>query len=108
MKKLAAVTLIFTLLTIAFSSCKKCFTCHNTCVQCSITVGSNNFSHTLCRDSFNTEAEYNAAIATDTAAGYTCGSTAPTYSYDYCVNQPGEESYQNYFNKGKKVTCDEK
>ena len=88
--------------------CKKCFHCTNECVQCSVTVGSNNFNHLLCRDSFNTVAQYNAAIAADTGLGYVCSPTTPTYDYDFCVNKPGEESYPSYFNKGNKVTCNEK
>lgn len=103
-------SLILFLLAIVLSvgSCKKCFHCVNECVQCSITVNSNIFSHVVCRDSFNTVSEYDNALAADTGLGYICTSTAPTYNYDFCVNQSGEESYLNYFNKGKKVTCNEK
>ena len=77
-------------------------------MQCSITVNTNTFSHVLCRDSFNTENQFNAAISVDTGLGYTCAATAPTYQYDFCSNQAGEDSYPNYFNKGKRVTCDPK
>lgn len=100
--------LLLLLFVLGEMGCKKCFHCYNQCVQCSITVNANVFSHVLCRDSFNTVAEYNNAIAIDTGFGYSCLSSAPTYDYDFCVNQSGEESYLNYFNKGKKVTCDEK
>jgi hypothetical protein len=71
-------------------------------------VNSHVFTHVLCKDSFNTASQYNAAIAADTSIGYTCTATAPTYDYDFCTNQPGKDSYLNYYNKGKKVTCDEK
>ncbi|MFN8323021.1 MAG: hypothetical protein U0T74_10220 [Chitinophagales bacterium] len=107
MKKYFSLLLLGSLL-LAINSCKKCFHCFNDCVQCTITVNSNVFSHVVCRDSFNTVTEYNNAISADTGLGYICLPTASTYDYDFCVNQPGEESYLNYFNKGKKVTCNEK
>lgn len=103
------ILLVIFFVGILFSQgCKKCFRCYNECVQCSIVVNSHTFSHVLCKDSFNTTQQYEAAIAADTALGYTCYAAAPTYDYDFCVNQPGKESYLNYYNKGKKVTCNEK
>ncbi len=100
----------FCLLLFAFylSGCKKCFHCYNACTLCAITISGHTFTETYCVDSFTSAAEYNAAIAHDTAIGYTCGATTPSYSYDFCVNQPGEETYPNYFNKGNRATCDEK
>lgn len=106
MKKL--ILLAPVLLLAAISSCKKCYTCTNECVQCAITVNSNTFSHVLCKDSFATTADYNAAISADTGLGYICNSIAPTYTYDFCVNKPGEENYINYFNRGNRLTCTEK
>ncbi len=104
------LTLGFCLLLFAFYStgCKKCFHCYNACQQCAITINSHTFTQTYCVDSFSSTAEYNAAIAHDTAIGYTCATTTPTYDYTFCVNQPGSESYPSYFNKGKRATCDEK
>ncbi len=107
MKKILFVLLPLTAMLLA-SSCKKCFQCTNECVQCNITVGGNVFSETLCRDSFNTVAQYNAAIAADTGLGYVCSATTPTYDYQFCTNQAGKEPYPSYFNKGNKVTCHEK
>lgn len=106
MKKL--ILLVSVLAALAVSSCKKCYTCTNECVQCSIVVGSNTFSHVLCKDSFETTTDYNAAIAADTGLGYSCNSIAPTYTYDFCVNKPGEENYVNYFDRGNRLTCTEK
>ncbi|MCW5908917.1 MAG: hypothetical protein KIS94_13720 [Chitinophagales bacterium] len=107
MKKLILPFIV--LVVMAFSqSCKKCFRCYNECVQCNIVVNNHTFGHVLCKDSFNTTQQYEAAISADTSLGYTCFATAPTYNYEFCVNQPGKESYLNYYNKGKKVTCDEK
>jgi hypothetical protein len=65
-------------------------------------------SHTLCRDSFNTESHFNTAISFDTSHGYICTATSPTYTHDFCVNKAGEETYPDYFNKGNKIKCDEK
>lgn len=89
-------------------SCKKCYNCYNDCVQCSITVGSNSFSQVLCSDSFDNQANYQAAITASQSAGYTCSKTESTYSFNYCISKDGDEFYQNYFNKNKRVTCDEK
>lgn len=107
MKKLIFPTLLIGILVIS-GGCKKCYRCYNECVQCTITVNANTFSHVLCKDSFNTAEQYQAAIAADTGLGYTCLTTAPTYDYDFCTNQPGKDSYLTYYNKGNKVTCDEK
>jgi hypothetical protein len=90
------------------SACKKCFHCYNECVQCIHTDSLQTLARTLCRDSFNSVALYNAAIAADTASGYICTSTASTYTYDFCVNKAGEETYPDYYNKGNKIKCDEK
>ena len=107
MKKLLLAFFVYAI-ALSISSCKKCFHCYNACTLCAITVSSHTFTETFCVDSFNTTAEYNAAIAHDTSIGYACAATTPSYSYDFCVNQPGEEQYPNYFNKGKRATCDEK
>ena len=107
MKKIIVILIPMALLLLA-NSCKKCFHCTNECVQCSITVGGNVFRETLCRDSFNTVAQYNEAIAADTGLGYVCVPTTPTYDYEFCTNQAGKEPYPSYFNKGNKVTCNEK
>ncbi len=90
------------------SGCKKCYHCYNTCQQCTRIVNGHAFSETLCIDSFGSKAEYEAAITADTSIGYTCTTTAPTYNYDFCSNQPGKETYPNYFNQGNRSTCDEK
>ena len=93
---------------IYWSGCKKCFTCQNVCQQCSRTISSHVFLITLCRDSFSTDAAFNAAIAADTTQGYSCYSISPTYHEDFCVNKPGESSYPDYYNKGGRVTCNPK
>ncbi len=100
---------LFAVLLLLFAgSCKKCFTCANECVRCSQTLNGHEFSHTLCKDSFNTDAQFAAAISADSAIGFVCSPTTPTYSRDFCVNKPGEEDYPNYFNKGQKIDCREK
>ena len=100
----------FCLLAVAFSfsACKKCFHCYNSCQQCAVTINSHVFTKTLCVDSFASKAEFDAAIAHDTTIGYVCAATAPTYDYNFCVNQPGEKSYPSYFDRGQRATCDEK
>jgi hypothetical protein len=107
MKKFFPLLFLFLILLFA-AGCKKCFKCYNECVLCSKTVNSHTFLDTLCNDSYNNLPEFETAITFDTATGYVCNEMPSTYSYDFCVNKPGEEDYPNYFNKGKKVKCDEK
>jgi hypothetical protein len=104
-----ALLLFFSVSLVFFiSGCKKCYHCYNTCQQCTRIVSGRAFSETLCIDSFGSKAQYDAAIAADTAIGYTCAATTPTYDYDFCSNQPGKNSYPSYFNQGGRSTCDEK
>ncbi|MES2620726.1 MAG: hypothetical protein V4615_07735 [Bacteroidota bacterium] len=88
--------------------CKKCFHCYNECVLCSLSDSTQIFTHTLCNDSFSNQLQYQAAISSDTSIGYSCVAAASTYTYDFCVNNPGKETYSDYFNKGNKIKCDEK
>jgi hypothetical protein len=90
------------------AGCKQCFHCYNECVTCLYTDSVQTLSHTLCRDSFNTVSHYQSVIANDTSNGYVCTKSAPTYTYDFCVNKAGKENYPDYFNKGNKIKCDEK
>mgnify|MGYP003353167433 CR=1 FL=1 len=85
-----------------FNSCKKCFSCHNECIQCIYADSLHTFTHTLCKDSFANDVLFQAAVNNDSTAGFACLATAPTYTYDFCSNQPGEQTYTNYFNKGKR------
>lgn len=96
------------LLLYSLPACKKCYTCTNECTRCTITVGNNSFSETFCKDTFANAAAYNARISADTAAGYVCALTSPSYTYEYCANKPGDEQYLNYFSKSNRVTCNEK
>lgn len=107
MTKTITTLAIFTVM-LSFSACKKCYHCYNSCQQCSIVINSHTFTNTYCVDSFATKAQFDAAISADTAIGYTCAETAPTYEFDYCANQAGKESYLNYFNKSNRATCNEK
>ena len=85
--------------------CKKCYHCQNACERCVYTGSNFTLSQTVCRDSFTTVAEYDTTIAINTALGYVCTATAPTYNEDFCVNKPGEANYPDYYNKGGRVTC---
>ena len=104
MKKLLFLVVVFAVI-IYSAGCKKCYTCQNACVQCLATYNGHTFSKVLCRDSFGTDAQYNAAIAADTLQGYICTATASTYKYDFCVNKPGEENYPSYFDHGGRAPC---
>ena len=104
MKKILFLASLFVVI-IYSAGCKKCYTCQNSCVQCLATYSGHTFSQVLCRDSFGTDAQYNAAIAADTSIGYTCTATTPTYKYDFCVNKPGEEDYPSYFDHGGRAPC---
>jgi hypothetical protein len=88
-----------------WAGCKKCYSCQNSCKLCTLTISNHAFTQTICRDSFATEASYQAALAADSADGYVCTATSPTYSRDYCVNQPGDKSYLDYYNQGGRATC---
>jgi hypothetical protein len=107
MKKIVPI-LFLGIVAVCANSCKKCFRCYNECTTCTIAINANSFSKTICSDSFSTAIAYRSAINADTAAGYTCVGSSPSYNREFCTNQPGEESYQNYFNQGKRVVCDPK
>jgi len=88
------------------AGCKKCYTCQNTCVRCTATYGGHVFSQVLCRDSFTSDAGYNAAYAADTSQGYVCTATSPTYTYTFCENQPGvKDGDTSYFDHGGRAPC---
>ena len=103
-----SIALCILFLAVYSTGCKKCFHCTNACTLCERTISGHTFTKTLCTDSFSNTAAYKAAITQDSAIGYTCTSTASTYNYDYCANQSGSKSYLDYFNKGNRVTCNEK
>ena len=88
--------------------CKQCFHCYNECVQCTYTDSLQMLTHVLCKDSFDSPAQYFTAVSADTSNGYICASAFPTYTHNFCVNKPGEDNYPDYYNKGKKINCDEK
>jgi hypothetical protein len=104
MNKFLFVILLFAVV-IYSAGCKKCYTCQNSCLQCVATYNGHVFSQVLCRDSFSTDAAYNAAVANDTSLGYVCSATAPTYVYHFCVNKPGEANYPGYFDHGGRAPC---
>ena len=88
------------------AGCKKCYTCQNTCIKCSATYGGHVFSQVLCRDSFGTDAAYNAAVTADTSQGYICTATTPTYTFDFCENQPGVKvGDTSYYDHGGRAPC---
>ena len=103
-KKILLLASLFAVI-IYSAGCKKCYTCQNTCVLCSATYNGHTTTQVLCRDSFGTDAQYNAAVATDTGFGFVCTATASTYKYDFCVNKPGEEDYTSYFDHGGRAPC---
>jgi hypothetical protein len=92
--------------TIYAVGCKKCYTCHNSCVLCSATYNGHTFTQVLCNDSFATPALYDSAIARDTSIGYRCAATTSTYNYDFCENQPGvKEGDTSYYDHGGRAPC---
>ena len=104
MNKLLFIISLFAVISWS-AGCKKCYTCQNTCLKCVATYGNHVFTQVLCRDSFNTDADYNAAFTKDTAFGYICTATTPTYTYNFCVNKPGGEDYTAYFDHGGRAPC---
>ena len=95
-------------LIISVSGCKKCFHFYNECVLCTYADSLQMVSRRFCRDSFNTQSQFESAISADSAVGYVCSATASTYTYDFCSNQAGKGTYPDYFNQGNKIKCDEK
>lgn len=103
---------------IYFSSCRKCYHCHNDCMLCtridSIFIDSTRAdsihidSILHCKDWYNSDVDYLKAISADTAARLKCVATKPTYQYDFCSTQPGQDKYPNYFDKGGRAECDPK
>ena len=112
-----------------FTSCKKCYHCHNDCTLCTKSVPYLDTIYTPdtlhhdtivtidtlhridssihCTDYYNTDADYKKAISNDTANSYKCVPVNPNYVSDYCVNNPGD-NYTLYYNKGGRAKCDPK
>jgi hypothetical protein len=104
-KKILPVCFLF-MLSIWVNSCKKCYTCTNTCQQCTYRdSGVVVIQFTLCRDSFASDQQFQAAISADSALGYFCTATTPTYNESFCSNKPGEAYFPSYYNRGGRVTC---
>ena len=88
-------------LLISFSSCKRCYTCTNSCVTCVLkdTADVVIDSKTLCSDSsYSTTGNIDNKASLE-SAGYTCDSTKPTYNKDFCTQAEGELQYLEYYNK---------
>jgi hypothetical protein len=106
MKKLLFALSLFALV-VYWSGCKKCYNCHNSCLQCDLSRGGHTFTQVICNDSFATVTQFSTAVSADTTAGWVCTSIASTYSYDFCSNKPGtqDDYYINYYNEGGRATC---
>jgi len=115
MKKTVLFLAVLTLV-IYFSSCRKCYTCHNNCMICfkADSVFVNNVyadsihidTAWICSDSYNTTIDYLAAISADTAAHFKCININPTYSHHFCAYPNGQSTYLNDFDEGGRAQCD--
>ena len=89
MTKTLSVAALFLLVLSVLPSCKKCYTCTNTCTICTLdSAGVVKASQTLYSDSLTTYASGKDSLI---AHGYTCKNTKPTYSIDFCVNTKSAE-----------------
>lgn len=86
-----------------FSSCKKCYTCTNTCVSCTFTSGGNVLdTKKLCSDS----TDYSSEKWSLEQAGYVCSAQPSTYSTEFCLyNKSEEERYMEYYEGAGRYTC---
>jgi hypothetical protein len=111
---LVALTLV-----IYFSSCRKCYYCHNNCVVCyrldtlfvnntDSIQGFRTDTSMICSDSYTSTVDYLAAISADTSVHFKCVNISPTYSETFCSYHPGQATYPNYFNEGGRAQCDVK
>jgi hypothetical protein len=104
-KKVLPVCILF-ILTIWSYSCKKCYTCTNTCQLCAYQDSAGAaVQFTLCQDSFASNQQFQAAIAADSALGFVCRAAASTYNESFCTNKPGEAYFPGYYNRGGRVNC---
>ena len=89
-----------------FGGCKKCYQCQDTCKKC-VLMDSTFIVATqvICTDSFSSIPAFNAAIAADSALGYVCTATTPSYNKNFCSNKPGDQDYLNYYNQGGTAVC---
>jgi hypothetical protein len=105
MKKFLSIIAVSLTILAALPSCKKCYTCQNTCQTCILrdsTSGTILTQQTLCSDS----STYKAQIATFQAAGYNCSAAKSSYSVNYCLNNDqGSEQYSQYYEGNGRYTC---
>ena len=85
-------------------SCKKCFTCQDTCVTCLLrdSTGAISDTQSLCSDSTT----YKTQKSTLETAGYNCSPAKSHYSVNYCVNSgQASDQYKLYYEGNGKYTC---
>lgn len=103
--------LLIGLLMFTFTSCKRCFTCSNSCVYCEMkdNTGTVLQSKTLCSDS-TTPDKYDHDLARKDSLigrGFVCNSIQSTTIKDFCSNSASNSQYTEYYND-KQFTCKEK
>jgi hypothetical protein len=106
MAKTIYIAALFLLVLSILPSCKKCYTCTNSCSVCTLdSAGGGVSTRTLYSDSL----WYSNVKDTLIAHGYTCVNAKPTYSIDFCVNNKNAESqYLVYYEGNGRYTCNPK
>ena len=104
MAKSLSVAVLFMIVVSLLPSCRKCYTCVNTCSVCRLidTSGTALDTRYLYSDSLN----YLAKKDSLTTAGYTCVKAASTYKDDFCVNtKTAVDQYLPYHEGNGRYTC---
>jgi ferredoxin len=104
MAKTLSIAVLFLLVLSLLPSCKKCYTCVNSCSVCVLknSSGAVVAQQTLYSDSLNYVTE--KAVLVD--SGYTCTASKSTYSINFCVNnKDAVTQYLPYYEGDGRYTC---
>ena len=105
MVKTLSFTALFLLALSILPSCKKCYTCVNTCSSCILldtTTHAIIAQEKVCSDSTS----YNTIKDSLTTLGFTCTNAPATYHDDWCVNtKSAVNQYLPYHEGNGAYTC---
>ncbi len=100
---IVAILSLFIFLTL-LPSCRKCYTCQNTCTDCILrdSVGVVLDQQRICSDS----TWYKSLKATYEAHGFNCNPAPSNYKDDFCVNTgDATDQYKQYHSGNGRYTC---
>jgi hypothetical protein len=107
MTKTISLLAFLMLLLFSLPSCRKCFTCTNSCSTCTYrdTLGNVADLQHYCSDTLI----YKSLVDTLGAHGYVCVKALSTYSDDWCVNSgDAVNQYLPYHQGNGRYTCTQK